>query len=395
MSAGAVVRESLVRSPSGVGAPEIRVRRVRTTDALRASATTWNRLWNASAVTAPFLRAEPIALWCDSFVGPDALDVLWVEADGTPVAGLPLVRQKVKHLVHAGTMPTNPYLAYADLLVDRRLADPRPAIRRLLDEVFADRKAPVWLWLEQVHYDEEPWPAFVSAARDMGLCVSVRHSHDVAHAALADSWDEYRRMQFEGKPWRKLTRRRRLLAEAHGPVSLRQVRPRDDVACDTWVRRVFDVESRGWKHDQGTAVVQHPAVLAYYQRLGRLLAEEDRLVLNFLEVNGRPAAASYGFEGKGTYSEAKLGCDDSFRRFGPGHLLTWLVMERLHARMDIRLVNFFCGVADYLRRWTNATRSAGRVVVAGGGLKERSLFFGYEHVLPKLKRVVLGWRHNP
>jgi len=65
--------------PVGIGerqGQDLQARRLRTTNELRACAPAWDRLWHASTCVLPTLRAEPIALWCDSFLHATALDAV-------------------------------------------------------------------------------------------------------------------------------------------------------------------------------------------------------------------------------------------------------------------------------------------------------------------------------
>ena len=348
-------------------------------------------MWEASATTNATLRAEPIALWCDTFLHPDALDAWWVEVNGRPVSALPLVRQRLGRVVPIRTFPTNPYLYYADPLLDESLADPAPVVERLLAEVFGCTAGPVFLWLEMAAYRRKPWPLVLEAAERMGLRTAVRHRHEVGRAILPDSWEEY--LDFLDKQRRrKLDSHLRQLQRHYGPVHHQWVRPTTPMAVRQWVRLAFGIEALSWKHDAGTAVCQEPHVLGYFEHLGRLLWDEGHLGLHFLMAGDRPVAASYGFEAKGVGHLVKVGCDDSLRRYGPGQLLNYLTIRDHHTRPDMHEVNFFGELVDYLRPWANQSDPVGRVVIANRGLRGAGLFGCYEHLAPAMKRAIYRLR---
>ena len=366
------------------------IRRFRSTDDLRANAEAWNRLWDASTTSIGSLRAEAIALWCDTFAHGDALDAWLVEVDDRPVAAMPLVRQRVKGLVCAHTLPTNPHLSYAAPLVDQSLPRPASAVGKLLEQIVGCPDGSTLLWLEQAAYTQPAWVACLDSARQLGLHVSVRHHYDVGRTVLAESWDEFER-QMKKRHRQNMRRHRKRAQESCGPLSLEIVDPSACATREEAVRLVFEVEARSWKGESGTAVLQSPAVLEYFQRLAEITARSGQLGVCFLKAGDKPIAAVYGFISKGTFYLVKLGCDDSLRKFGPGQLLVYLLVQAAHDRPEIREINFFGEMSDYQKYWVSHTDPVGRVVIARRGLKPGAVFGFYEHVAPTLKRVG-AWR---
>ena len=346
----------------------------------------WNRLWDSSSTSIASLRAEAIALWCDTFAHGEALDAWLIEVDDRPAAAMPLVRQRVKGLVRAHALPTNPHLFYAAPLVDQNLTDPVPVVGELLEQIVRGPDGSTLLWMEQAAYAQPAWAAWLDSARELGLHVSVRHHYDVGRTELADSWDDFER-RMKKRHRQNMRRHRKRAEESCGPLSLEWLDPSACATREEAVRRVFEIEARSWKSESGTAVLQTPALLEYFQRLAEVLARNGQFGVCFLKAGDKPIAAVYGFISKGTFYLVKLGCDDSLRQFGPGQLLVYLLIEAAHDRPDIREINFFGEMSDYQKYWVNHTDPVGRVVIARRGLKPGAVFGLYEHVVPALKRL--------
>jgi len=385
-AAGVTVFRSSTECPRCGNESQVRIRRFRSSDELRSGAESWNRLWEASATSIPSVRVEPIALWCDAFLGADALDAWLLEVNDRPVAALPLVKGKVKRVYSARWLPTNPLLAYADFLLDGGLVDPAPAIGQLLEAILRDSAGATLLWLENVAYLRHPWPLFLNCARQMGFSMSIRHSHTVGHTVLAEDWQSFER-RMKKRYRQNLRRHKRRIQEAHGELSLERLDVSSPSAAREATRRMFEVEARSWKAKSGTAVLQDPVALNYYQRLAEALAETGDLAVYLLRVGARPIASAYALNSKGTCHLVKLGCDDSFRKFGPGQLLIYELMQAAHACPHTREIDFFGELSDYQKCWVNRAEPVGRVVIARRGLKLRAFFEFYEHIYPRLKRL--------
>jgi len=366
--------------------PQVRVRRFRSSQELRDAAEAWDRLWDASATSIPSVRAEPIALWCDTFAAPDALDAWLVEVDGRPVAALPLVRGRAKGVYRGRMLPTNPLLAYGDFLLDEDLVDPAPAIEQLMEAMLRRSHGTTLLWLELTAYLRHPWPIFLNCAREMGFHVSIRHSHNVGRTVMAEDWPHFQRGM--KKRYRQNVRRHaRRIQEAHGDLSLEMLDTSTPAAAREAARRMFEVEARSWKAEDGTAILQDPVALQYYERLAEALAGTGHLRVHVLTVGGEPIASTYALVSKGKMHLVKLGCDDSYRKFGPGQLHIHQLMQAAHACPHTDEIDFFGEFSDYQKGWVNRAEPVGRVVVARKGLKPGAFFGFYEHIYPRLKRM--------
>lgn len=90
------------------------------------------------------------------------------------------------------------------------------------------------------------------------------------------------------------------------------------------------VESSGWKGASGTgsAVALQQAHRAFYRALATDFGEGDACEISALYAQGQCIAAEFSMRTGGEYATLKVGYNQSFARFSPGHLLLDLTLER-------------------------------------------------------------------
>ena len=118
-----------------------------------------------------------------------------------------------------------------------------------------------------------------------------------------------------------------------GEVRFERVKEPEAVA-----RRVEDflrIEAAGWKGERGTAFLSRPEDAQFARRAYKAgLAVVDSLLLN-----GEPIAVSINIVSGETLFTPKCAFDERYRKFGPGMMLEYKVIEAFfaedcHARMD-------------------------------------------------------------
>lgn len=90
---------------------------------------------------------------------------------------------------------------------------------------------------------------------------------------------------------------------------------------DRLLELAFDVESRSWKGEQGTALARDAARGAFYRRYARHAAGEGRLRLGFLRIDGQTAAMQISVVQSAALWVLKVGYDPQFHKASPGILL--------------------------------------------------------------------------
>jgi CelD/BcsL family acetyltransferase involved in cellulose biosynthesis/SAM-dependent methyltransferase len=116
-------------------------------------------------------------------------------------------------------------------------------------------------------------------------------------------------------------RRKRRQLEKLGVVALESVEPGPE-NVELVLREAFEVEARSWKGAAGSAVLQQPALFAFFCELGRHYAAGGALLIRRLRVGSEIAAVHVGVVVEHCCYELKIGYDEKFARQSPGVLLT-------------------------------------------------------------------------
>src|SRR4029077_16840465 len=158
--------------------------------------------------------------------------------------------------------------------------------------------------------------------------------------------------------FRSHLRRARRQLEEQGKLALKQYNPADPAALE----RFYQLEASGWKGAEGTAIQCDPRTRRFYNAVAQAAASQGYFSLDFLDLDGKPIAAHFGFNFRGRYFLAKAGYDEAYRRYGPGQLL---VNEVLNQTPQRGLHEFdFVGPATWDEsRWASARRTSYRVFI--------------------------------
>lgn len=128
-----------------------------------------------------------------------------------------------------------------------------------------------------------------------------------------------------GKSHRTKVRRHRRQLEAIGAVKF-SVEDGSD-RLDELLREGFQVEASGWKGTRGTAIQSRPETLRFYTDIARWAAQRGWLRLAFLRLGADAIAFELMLEADRILYDMKPGYDERYRRYSPGHLLTWGIIE--------------------------------------------------------------------
>ena len=316
--------------------PEIEPRRLYVTvetspDALEQHATAWTILARHAAEPNPFF--EPYALlaaWRN--LAPANLQVVLVWAPnvlpGQPphLAGLfPIVRSdRYKGL------PIPMYSTWHHLYT--YLATPlvRAELAPLALETF-------FAWLRASDAVLFEWQAITSDGAFRHALIDTLNRfdigvfHDRAHtraffqpAATAEHYFEH---SISGKKRKELRRQERRLGEA-GSLSYDELAADGDL--DAWLDEYLDLEARGWKGKQGTALSADRAALAVFRAYAHGAFERGRWMTLALRLDGRAIAMKCNLRAGDGAVAFKIAYDEGYARFSPGVLLEVEQLRRLH-----------------------------------------------------------------
>lgn len=349
---------------------------------IRARAADWDRLWAESEVTLPTARAELVAQWLEHFAQDAKPYVLVVEQDGRMVGALPLVGHRRRHVFSVGDLTWNYWSPNGELLLDPA-ADAEAVLEVLADAI---RRLP-WslLWLELVPFATARWETLFKTLRQRGLAVHVQPHYKIGQVELVGNFADYEASR--SRNLRRSLRKDKQRLEREGPVqwSLYSQFTPDEV--ESRLRQAFEIENRSWKHDAGQTVLRTPGMLGFYLRETQQLAEWGLLRLAFLEHARKPIAFELGWVAKNVYHSFKVGFDQDYRNFGPGHLLRRRLIESFFQQPDVQVVDFQGPLTDALTGWSTRMYPIGRVLVGQPSLTGRILTAGYRLAGPVVRRL--------
>jgi CelD/BcsL family acetyltransferase involved in cellulose biosynthesis len=229
--------------------------------------------------------------------------------------------------------PVNPHVRRIGLL-----ASVRP--EEVLQVVFAHlavRSQPVsrsCLGLLQVPEGEWLDCAVRTAAEQSGLARLTQFETRSAVIDVPNGWQEYvaSRTSEQLHPLRK---QRKLKARNSEQWEFRETEATGDFA-DCWAR-VLHVESRSWKHADGTSLVNDLGAEPFYWAVAMRHAQRGKLRIDLLERNGEPVAHTLGVVHGRSYYLLKHSYDEAHRALSPGFQTLWFTLERRVAEGCTRL----------------------------------------------------------
>ena len=359
----------------------LRLRQFDSIRQLRDAAAAWDRLWLRSEVSLPTARAELVAQWLEHFAPRARWRALVVEDGQEPVAALPLVGRRVRGLLPAGDLTSNYWSPNGELLLD-----PAADAEAVLDLLAAALEPLPWplLWLDLVPYEKPYWQALIGALHRRGLATEVRLHYRIGQVEINGDFEDYR----AGWPknHRRNVRKDSQRLERAGAVELKLYSEFTPDEVDRRLRRAFQIEDSSWKNGAGRPVFRTPGMFEFYRRQARQLAEWGSLRLAFLEHQGEPIAFELGWTAKEVYHSFKVSYKESYRQYGPGHLLRLHLIRSLHGRPGPGLVDFQGPLSEALACWSTRSYPIGRLVVAPRRLAGRALLAGYRTVVPMIRR---------
>lgn len=145
--------------------------------------------------------------------------------------------------------------------------------------------------------------------------------------------------------------------------------------------RILAIEHASWKHAHGWAMSSESATTAFWRQVCESIWAEGRAHVQFLAIDGRPAAYNLGYVVGDTYAYLKTTFASEFREMGAATFLRARLIEDLIAR-GIRLVDFPGEPYEWERQWTTDVRGHVMLTAYSGTIRSRML-----EVLERIRQV--------
>lgn len=112
------------------------------------------------------------------------------------------------------------------------------------------------------------------------------------------------------------------------------------------------VEAKSWKERTGTALTHDHKQQAFFRDYAKVVADEGRLHVAFLRLDGEAVAMSIGEIHENIFWAYKIGYDEAVAKFGPGALMQYYLIGHLAAR-GIQRIEMQGHLLEYKKNWTD------------------------------------------
>lgn len=334
-----------------MGPDRWKVQEIRDEESFRDLRPEWNELLGRSRSDTLFLTWEWLHCWWSHLGGGRRLAILTVR-DGEALAGVaPLMRGR-------GPLPSLKLLGtgavgsdYLDVIAERGRED---AVLDALANRLRSRGRTLLL-----HGVAPGASAADLAARldEMGWSHATIDANTCPYIDLAGGgWEAYlaglsasHRYNFRRR-WRHLVR--------DHDVELQQ--PASAHECAAALEVLIELHRRRWDARGGSDALHRPELVAFHRELAPLALANGWLRLFVLRLDGRPAAALYGFNYRGRYLFYQSGFDPAFRGHSPSLVLLGLTIRRAFEE-GAHEYDLLHGAERYKQHWASRRRLLQRI----------------------------------
>ncbi len=349
---------------------------------LRDVAAPWDDLWQQSDVTDPTARAELLAIWLEHFAANRRFCAIVIEENGTFLAALPLVEQRIRKLVLTGHVPSNGWAQGAGLLL-RQDIDVTSAIELLVRQL----RRLKWslLWFECVRLDSPGYTALRQTVAGAEIPLSSKSQYKVGLVETTGHWSDY--CAALSSNTRKNLNRWQRKYESEPEVRIVQWPNGTSLDLPTVMKESFALEHATWKGENGSSVVGR-GVLPYFLRQAEALRALGHCSLFLMYVGDRLIVFQYGYIAKGIYHDCKTSFDEQFKHLAPGQLLYQHITRLCFDDPAIRCRDNLGAVSEASRIWHTKSYRLGQLLLAPRGWLGPLTVRAHARWWPKIRSVL-------
>jgi CelD/BcsL family acetyltransferase involved in cellulose biosynthesis len=379
-----VSEHSIVRGTTGNSAQALRIEAITDFGAFLDLHDVWDRLVNDAEIDHPFLSHDWIRIWWECFGKGKQLHILLVKNGRKPVALIPLMYSSSRMYglrVRQLEFFYNSHTPRCDFIISRGTEDIYGSIWRYLREI-----GDTWdiVKLPQLPADSQTVRILREMARKDDLPAGCWPSAESPYLTLTGTWDDY----FGGlnRKHRSNIRNRLGRLQKLGNVEREVVSTGSEIALS--LEAGLDIEAMAWKGRAGTAILCHPDLLAFYQKIALKAAEKGWLRLNFLTLDGRKIAFDFSLLYKKNIYLLKPGYDPEFAPMSPYNSLCYLTLKDAF-ESGVSEYDFLGMKDDWKLNWTGATRPHVWMYIFSDRLRTSLLHYAKFRLLPELHKFRL------
>ncbi len=245
-----------------------------------------------------------------------------------------------------------------------------------------------------IHVDGVLAKALVQSSSRKDRRVELVHREERALLEGGLTPEAYLEANLRGKKRKELRRQQNRLSEIG---QLKFQRTDGQRGLESWIDEFLELEKRGWKGANGSALACAPETEALFRNALAGAADQSKLELLALRLDGRAIAMLVNFlTPPGSFS-FKTAFDEDYARYSPGVLLQ-IENLKLLERSDILWCDS-CAAQDHpmIDSIWSGRRTIGRYSVAIGGTARRSAFamlLAAEKAKGRLRQINAGKAHK-
>jgi len=316
----------------------------------------WDRLLERSVTRSPFLRWDWVSLWWEEYRTQFQLAIGVIrDVWGVPLAIAPLVtgrsmhggaRKHLRHLVFMGG-DGDICAQVLDFMIPK-------GFESLLAPLLCSVIERLRLRWDMVRLDGIPetspnLPYIMEAMRACGHGTCVVNRHASRYMNLPATWQDFEASR--SGSWRsKMRRKWKALEQGHKGQTLLGGRDGD---VDDLMRDLFTLHAN--RYHQGVSEYLQPHVKRFQHKLARRWVPAGRMLLPFIQIDGRPVAVMQGLAEGDSFYQYQMGWEPALANISIGNLcMAWCVRAALE--QGARLYDTLPGDFEYKDRWCPETR---------------------------------------
>ena len=152
------------------------------------------------------------------------------------------------------------------------------------------------------------------------------------------------------------------------------------------LRRLYELESAGWKGEQGTAIASREKDVRFINEIAGAAQHFGYLLLSTLEFGGDLIGISLGFLYKNSYFGLKLGWDERYRHYSLGHLIVHATLAEC-LQKGVNDYNLLGLGSSWKERWTKSVYRYSNLYIFRKGMRGKLLHYLSEIDISKIEKT--------
>lgn len=349
----------------------------------------WNDLLSHSLNDIPFLRHEWVKHWWKNFVEPnEKVQIFLIYESEKLIAIAPFMATREKGYIltyRVLKLMVNSHSYRSDLIIRRGYEN--SDIVKYIWQYVKDRNKWDYLKLRDVPdfaNESITIKEFKKLTSSLGFHISLETPRYSPLIVLEGDWETYFKNR-KGHFRRNLNRREKKLAKEIGEIRIEKIEDSHPELHEL-LDKGFEVEASGWKGEKGSAILNNEAIRKFYHRVADEAVKQGWLKLYFLYAGDQLLAFDYCFVYCDRFYLMKVGYDEQFKRYAPGHLLKKYEIRECFEN-GLKEYDFLGQQMEWKMEWADNIRPQYTIFVYG---KTPLGFFKYflnVIFLPALRRV--------